>query len=153
MHFWLASVWFGALVPLSLLVLRADRAPGARERVEAHYALRRFSSIGSLAVTTLIVTGLINSWFLIGPPSWAALFGTPYGIVLVAKLVCFAFILVLAAANRFWLTPQLRTSTGPLTCLKWSLAGEITLAALLILAVAVLGSLEPPVSAGVGAML
>jgi putative copper resistance protein D len=103
----------------------------------------------------LIVSGLINSWFLIGVTNWRALFTTAYGFALLIKLVLFALMLVLAAMNRFRWAPRLRhglenerhpSTLASLRELKTSLSIEIALAALVLLAVGVLGTLPPPAS-------
>lgn len=61
--------------------------------------------MGYIAVATLIGSGLVNSWFLVGTVS--GLLETPYGQFLMAKLVLFAGMLALAVSNRFWIFPSL----------------------------------------------
>ena len=65
--------------------------------------------MGYVAVSVLILTGLVNSWFLVG--SISALITTAYGQLLLAKLVLFAGMLGLATANRFWLVLSLIQNT------------------------------------------
>jgi copper resistance protein D len=74
----------------------------------ACYGLDRFSAIGSAVIVSLILSGLINSWFLIGVANWRALFTTAYGVALLIKLALFALMLALAAMNRFRWAPRLR---------------------------------------------
>jgi putative copper resistance protein D len=152
-HLWVAGVWFGALVPLGVLIFGALRTRGSDEALAASYALDRFSTIGSAVVVSLVLSGLINSWFLIGASNWSALFTTAYGVVLMMKLALFTVILGLAAMNRCWFAPRLRqeleldrSTSAPLRALKTSVSIETTLAALLLLAVGVLGTLAPPIS-------
>jgi copper resistance protein D len=66
-----------------------------------HRALERFSGVGTVLVGTLVATGLINSWFLVGPENVEGLLGTDYGLLLALKLALFAGMLALAGANRF----------------------------------------------------
>jgi len=103
----------------------------------------------------LILSGLINSWFLIGVANWLDLFTTAYGVALLIKLALFALMLALAAMNRFRWAPRLRheleneqhrSTLGGLRELKTSLSVEIALACLVLLAVGVLGTLPPPIS-------
>ena len=153
LHLLAAGVWLGALPSLSILVVRSlPTQKPADVRVIAH-GLVRFSAFGPAVVAILILTGLVNSWFLIGVQHWRALFHTPYGQVLLAKLALFLLMLVFAAAHRFWLTPQLlmqlsaaTSESGVLRKLRVSLIAETALALLVLAAVAVLGLLEPPAS-------
>src|SRR5207244_4425680 len=71
----------------------------------AAIATRRFSTLGVLAVVTLVVTGLINAWFLVG--SFPALIETSYGRLVSTKMVLFAIIVSIAAFNRLKLMPGL----------------------------------------------
>ena len=153
LHLWVAGVWFGALVPLGILILVALRSGRYDDARAACHGLDRFSAIGSVVVVTLILSGLINSWFLVGVENCFALFTTAYGVVLLIKLILFALMLVLAAVNRFRLVPQLRfeledkenpgTSAG-LRALMTSLSIETVLAAFVLLTVGALGTLAPP---------
>jgi len=61
--------------------------------------------MGILAVGALIVTGIVNSIYLVA--SWPALFGTDYGVLLIVKIALFGVMVALAAANRVRSTPQL----------------------------------------------
>src|SRR5690606_21752556 len=80
-------------------------------------ALQRFSGAGTVLVGTLVATGLIISWCVVGPENVEGLLTTSYGLLLSLKLVLFAAMLVLAGSNRFRLTPRLgaaldRTAPG-----------------------------------------
>ena len=55
------------------------------------------------SVATLVLTGIVNSWILVG--SVSALTDTSYGRLLLAKLALFFGMLALAAVNRLRLTP------------------------------------------------
>ena len=151
LHLLAASVWLGALTVLTLLLLHAEGA-GRRETPAAlHRALAGFSGIGSGAVAVLLATGLLNSWFLIGPSHIAEIGRTTYGLLVLAKVALFAGMLALAAANRFQLTPRLGAALerDPDACddavaaLRRSVLLETSLGAVVLLAVAVLGTLAP----------
>jgi putative copper resistance protein D len=153
LHLWAAGIWLGALLPLGILILKALRSGTSDDARAACYSLDRFSALGSVVVVALTVSGLINSWFLIGVSNWFTLFTTAYGVALLLKLALFALMLMLAAANRFWLAPRLRyelehninhSTSAPLRALKTSVLIETALAALVLLAVSVLGTLAPP---------
>jgi copper resistance protein D len=149
LHSWAAAVWLGALAALLILTLR--RRPGSADSDRAlHRALHGFAGVGSASVALLVLSGLVNSWFLVGPDRLTGLITTPYGLLLTAKLVVFALMLALAAANRFHLTPDLggalddpddvRAAVGRL---KGSLLVETLLALALLALVAVMGTLAP----------
>lgn len=155
LHLLTAGVWIGALVPLGVLILHSHRAQSEEHARAAHVGLISFSGIGLAVVALLVLTGLINSWFLIGPSHWRALLTTAYGISLIVKLGLFGLMLLLAAANRFRLTPQLHivlagdgSMAAALRSLRTSVVTETVLALLVLGAVAFLGTLAPPVSSG-----
>src|SRR3546814_14624105 len=67
----------------------------------SHRALDGFARIGSIVVGLLILSGVVNSWILVGPSRLGSLFTSLYGALLTAKLLLFGAMLILAAANRF----------------------------------------------------
>jgi putative copper resistance protein D len=148
LHALAAGVWIGALVVFFGLL---RRAPGdiAADRT-LYKALHGFGGVGSGMVAVLAATGLVNSWFLVGPSRLPGLWTTPYGQLLVLKLALFVGMLGLAAANRFHLTPALgvaldhNQSRGPaLTALRRSLIIETTFSFLVLGLIAWLGMLAP----------
>ena len=149
-HLLAAAVWLGALAVFNVL-LWPSRAPRAPDEARVLYsALEGFSGVGSLVVAALVASGLANSWFLIGPAHLSGLFTTPYGQLLLIKLVLFIGMLLLAAANRFRLTPALGGALGDgaglsaaLARLRGSLVLEGALGALILLLVSILGMLAP----------
>lgn len=145
-HLLAAGLWLGALPPLFILIVAAQREPEAGPIAAARFGLERFSSIGPGIVALLIVTGLINSWFLIGPSRLAALFTTVYGVALCLKLLLFALMLVLAANNRYRHCPALarQPDANALAALRRSVGRETALGAAVLALVASLGTLAPP---------
>jgi putative copper resistance protein D len=87
-HLLAAGAWLGGLVPLGYILLLHGREKGPAERSDLNEILLRFSGMGYVAVATLIGSGLVNSWFLVG--SVSGLFATQYGQLLIVKLVLFA---------------------------------------------------------------
>jgi putative copper export protein/mono/diheme cytochrome c family protein len=96
-HLIAAGLWLGALLPLAY-ALRLQ----AEARAEA---VNRFSSLGVACVAVLLVSGIVNAWYLVG--STPALLGTAYGQTLLVKLMLVAAMLGFAAVNRFRLVPRL----------------------------------------------
>jgi copper resistance protein D len=152
LHMWAAGAWIGALVPLAVLVVVAHRSRSPGDAAAASYGLDRFSALGTAVIATLVITGIINSWFLVGASHWRSLSQTPYGTLLLVKLGLSGIMLLLGVINRFWLAPGLRagldgTSAGSLLSLRslrTSLLTEAGLAVLVLLAVGILGTLPPP---------
>ena len=151
LHLLAAGVWLGALAALLLLVLGVRRAEAAAVRT-LHGALEGFSGVGSLVVAALVLTGLINSWFLVGPAHILAAATTTWGAVLLAKLCVFALMLSLAALNRFVLTPRLQRAlasfdpASALAALRRSLLVESAAGLSVLILVSWLGTLAPPAS-------
>jgi putative copper resistance protein D len=151
-HLLAAGAWIGAILGLALLLFRPrDRFDDAHLHL-SHRALDGFAITGTIVVTLLVLSGIVNSWILIGPDQVSALPGSLYGQLLIAKLILFAVMLGLAAANRFRLTPRLAvgmdgdgngTAVG---ALRRSLVFEAACGIVILGVVAWLGMLEPPAS-------
>jgi putative copper export protein/mono/diheme cytochrome c family protein len=158
LHLLAAGGWLGSLPPLVFVLWQAREPGGFIQLRIAQAATSRFSTLGLVTVTTLVVTGSINTWYLAG--SVPALVGTPYGRVLLIKLALFAGMLTLAAVNRLKLTPLLLAlpaepmppgptpaepmgAPDPVRRLNRSAAMETGLAVLLLLAVGSLVHLIP----------
>jgi len=136
LHLSAAAAWLGALVPLAMLLgAVADSSDRAWVDI-ARAVLARFSTMGTLAVSTLVVTGAANAWVLVG--SIPALTGTHYGRLLLLKEAFFVSMLALAAVNRFRLAPRLSMRQLQRNSLVEALFGIAVLAA-----VAVLGTVTP----------
>lgn len=133
-HLIAAGAWLGGLPALALLLLAR---PGTDV---AARAARRFSILGVVSVATLIVSGLINSWYLLGGPR--DLIDTGYGRVLALKLALFVAMLGIAAVNRFHLTPLLAAAGAQRALARNSLA-EMTLGLGVVLLVGALGTMTP----------
>ncbi|MGY1744073.1 copper resistance CopC/CopD family protein [Blastococcus sp. SYSU D00695] len=93
-------VWLGGLAALLAAVLR-DGVP-AREMAAA---LSRFSRLAALAVTVLVVSGVVQAVREVGSPE--ALFSTGYGRVLLAKLAVVLLLLAAAGVSRVWVQQRL----------------------------------------------
>lgn len=152
-HLWAAGVWVGALFALVLLVFRKREQVDRDHLVLSHRALAGFSAVGTIAVAVIVLSGLVNSWLLVGPANIGRLPASLYGQLLIAKLVLFGAMLALAAGNRFRLVPAFERSlasadhVGALHALRRSLAFETGCAVGVLALVAWLGTLEPPMSA------
>jgi putative copper resistance protein D len=98
LHLVAATAWLGSLLPLAL-VLNTARAKGDEVSIAvARIATQRFSILGIAGVGTLVTTGIVNSWILVGRAD--ALIDTAYGRLLSLKLLLFLAMLSVAAVNR-----------------------------------------------------
>jgi copper resistance protein D len=140
LHLYAAAAWTGGLVSLVLMLRTLN---GAAEPSTELDAVRRFSALGMVGVATLMVSGLINAWILVG--SFRGLFLTDYGWVLLAKLAIFAAMVAFAAVNRFRLTPRLASlaDRGAVRSLRRNTMVEFALALSVFAIVGVLGTLHP----------
>ncbi len=104
LHLLAAGAWLGALPALVFVLRRARHREAHGWQRIARAATPRFSNIGVASVTALLLSGLVNAWYLVG--SIPALVGTPYGQILLGKLALLTALIVLAAINRQSLTPR-----------------------------------------------
>ena len=145
LHLIAASAWVGTLAPLALLLAMPEQDAAAL--AVARSATPRFSALGLASVATLLFTGLVNSWYLVG--SIDALTGSEYGRLLLIKLALFVLMVGIAAYNWSQLTPRLtRNADLPSAWkarrqLRRNAAIEASAGAIIIGIVAVLGTLPP----------
>jgi putative copper resistance protein D len=149
LHLLAAAIWIGGLVSLVLLlsVSRNDQTDAGVSF--ARDATQRFSTMGVAIVVVVLATGIINAWILVG--SLQALIVTDYGRLLMLKVALFGGMLLMAAVNRFWLTPQLALPSGSepqvnvLRRLARNSMIEIVLASMIFAIVGMLGTLHPAI--------
>jgi putative copper resistance protein D len=134
-----AGAWLGGLLPL-LLILRAY--PRGRRDHFIEFALRRFSMLGMFAIALIVAGGLINAW--VRWNSLEVLVATAWGKVLIAKLLGFAVLVVLAAMNRFVLMQRLASDTSARDRLARNVLAEQAGGLAILAAAAILGILPPP---------
>jgi putative copper resistance protein D len=113
LHLLAALVWLGGIFFLALVgapVLRAIGDNAMRQRLFEQLG-RRFRTLGWVALTVLVVTGVLNLYFR-GWLLWEGAFASstfwkrPAGVALAIKLSAVAGMLVLSAVHDFWLGPQ-----------------------------------------------
>jgi putative copper resistance protein D len=146
-HLLAAGAWVGALAAFVLLSLAR---PGSDQAAVALLSRTSngFARVGTIIVATLLLTGVLNYWFIVGPalPEFAPM---SYGGLLAAKLALFVAMLGMAAANRFRLSPRLALAVQAgehrmaALALRRSLLVEAGAAALVMALVAMLGMLSP----------
>ncbi len=149
LHLLAAAAWTGGLVSLVILLAVVRRHQAVASASLARNAVRRFSTLGIIAVATLLLTGTVNAWILVG--SFHALVITEYGRLLMLKMIAFAVMLAFAGVNRFWLTPRLALASGNeprlevLRQLTRNSVIEIALGFTIFAIVGMLGTLHPAI--------
>ena len=134
-HVVAATLWFGGLLPLAVV-----RFTG--RGIDFRKALTGFSAIALPLMIVVIGTGTVLTVARVG--SWAGLFGTEYGAILLFKMAGLAIVLMTAANLRIYrgshALPHARRS--------WSgylLALEYVAATIVVFAAGVLGQTTPAI--------
>jgi copper resistance protein D len=149
LHLCAAAAWIGGLLPLALILGYGRRSNHLAWASLEYDAVSRFSRAGIASVATLIVTGFVNAWILVG--SVRGLVMTGYGWLLVSKLSVFFVMVALAAVNRFRLTPLLavvpenKAPNAALEQLTRNVVVEIVLGVAIYAIVGVLGMQHPAI--------
>ena len=147
LHLLAASAWIGGLFFLAFFLRRGIMLPTSSTLITA---AKRFSPLAGACVVLVLATGSYQIWQRVG--SLAALLQTPYGRLLLAKLVFVLLLLGLGAINRYHILPQLfqhpaaqlMTSAGdPLRKLLHTVTLEIGIGLAVIICVALLMQLPP----------
>lgn len=134
LHLLAAGAWLGGLLPLFLAI-------GVLPHDAAAAACRGFTPIGLASVLLLAGTAIVQvAAFMGGLPG---LFGTDYGHAALIKLGLFVVLLALAAINRLVLTDRLSATSGMRLLMRLSIATEMVLGALVVVAAGFLASLMP----------
>ncbi|HXA09860.1 MAG TPA: CopD family protein [Chthoniobacterales bacterium] len=145
LHLCAAGGWIGGLWPLAIFLKRTGVSVSSG--APALHVLRRFSTLSLCSVGVLVVSGLSNSWLLVG--SVAALFTTRYGALLLFKLTLFALLLGFGARNRGIINTA-AISPGLLAQLRRNVLYEICLGLAVVAIVGWLG-ITPPARSGTSA--
>jgi copper resistance protein D len=141
-HLCAAGLWIGGLVPLAIFLACVRASFSLSEMVP--YVLPRFSTLSLCCVSVLFVSGISNSWLLVG--SIYALFATPYGQLLLFKLALFAILVGFGARNRFLVKAKLpKAAADPnlLGQLRRNVVCEACLGVAVVVIVACLGVTPP----------
>jgi putative copper resistance protein D len=150
-HILIAGFWPVGLLPLALILWKLGRT---KNGIPIARIVRRFSVTSLTSVALLMITGLVNSWVLVG--SVSDLVSTTYGRVLIAKVVLFFAIIGLGAVNLIHLKPRLSVDLSEGTSqpglaatrrLQLNVMIELALSVAIFLLVGLLGLLPPAMEA------
>ena len=154
LHLLAAGGWIGALAAFGLMLSIRRSSSEQLVRVLSR-ALKGFETAGAFIVGTIIVTGVANYLFIVGPTLLEVLTST-YGVLLFLKILLFVCMIGLATLNRFYLSPSLERSVEAgeyslaATALRKSVLIESTLAVVIVCLVAWLGTLSPSIDMAQG---
>jgi putative copper resistance protein D len=132
------AVWLGAMPALLLWLRMSDDAAGMR-------MVRRYSKMALAGVALLVGAGIGMAYFYVGPQDfWQGIYGTSYGVMLVAKTYLLLAALTLGAANFYAGRSVERSAPQPLLRqLRRLTEGEIGLGFTAVLAAASLTAQSP----------
>ncbi|NUP59802.1 MAG: bifunctional copper resistance protein CopD/cytochrome c oxidase assembly protein [Pseudarthrobacter sp.] len=123
------STWVGGIIILALLsgILAGPKAGAATDITEP--TLRRFSTLAGFAFVLVFASGIINASIRV--TSWADLFGSAYGQLILAKAAAAVVLGGIGFMHRRWVIPQLgrKGSTMSARRVLW----QLILAELLIM--------------------
>ncbi len=142
LHLLIGAVWPMGLIPMVGFLGHIRRGSSAVPAEREVKALRRFSQINFWAVLLLVVTGTINACLMIG--SWEALATTPYGRLLLVKVMLVGIMIGVGAFNRFHVLPRLPSDPICFRTLQRTVLAESALALVVLLIVGTMGMTSPP---------
>ena len=137
-HVLCAGAWFGALLPV-LVILRLSA--GSEWRTSASSALKAFSRAGHVVVALVLASGTFNTALVLG--RWPIDLSSPYQALLDAKILAVVGMVGLALVNRYLLVPRLSRRPGSLKALRRTTMAEVPLCLAAVALVAVFGMLDP----------
>ncbi len=129
------AAWIGAMPFLLISLGRTGSVDEARAMT------RRYSSMALLSVVVLVLAGILLAWFYVG--TWQGLYGTSYGLLLLAKIYLLLVMLLMGIGN-WMMVRRLDTDPAPLLArLRRFAEAEVGLGFTIILAAASM-SAQPP---------
>ena len=139
LHLLSGGFWLGSLVALPAGLARL-RDPTLC--ADAKIALRRFSSAGHIAVSLVVITGIVDTALILGhlPDDLAS----PYQLLLDAKIVLVIAMASLAVINRYVFVPRLRRQPEcAVVNIRYGTFAELALGAGVFALVAIFGLMDP----------
>ncbi len=149
-HLLATSLWLSAICWFLMLTVKAHRQPDLIPALPLLRVMHGFAPLGVGLVAAAALTGVINAQLIFGLENSVAVLTTPYGFLLIAKVVLVGAMLAFGAQNaRIGRQAALDGESErmepsiTLSRLRRSLAGELMLAFVVIGLVAVLGMMSP----------
>ena len=137
LHLLCAAAWLGGLLPLLFCMQLAK----GRWQTAAIYTMMHFSRVGHYAVAGVLLTGILNTLFILG---FTLPWQTDYGQLLLFKCALVVMMVVIALANRYFLVPRFRPEGGREQQIFIRMTqAEVVLGALVLAAVSLFATWEP----------
>jgi putative copper export protein/mono/diheme cytochrome c family protein len=136
------GVWLGGL-PALILLIGAGPVPDDTRRVAA-VILRRFSRLAIVAMSVILISGVLLTWFLVR--NFSSAVGTEYGHLLLLKLTMLGGVLFIARGLQRQLLPMLEAKPSDSTFRSYAsrVKFETVLAILIVIVASDMAGLAPP---------
>ena len=136
------GVWLGGL-PALILLIGAGPVPDDTRRL-AVVVLRRFSRLATIAMSIILISGVLLTWFLVR--NFSSAVGTEYGHLLLLKLTLLGGIFVIAGGLQRHLLPMLEAKPSDPTFRSYAsrVKLETVIAVLIVVVASVMAGLAPP---------
>lgn len=152
LHILSASTWGGGILASAVFIFPALKNQSGQHWLLVSDMVGRLSVLSALALAIVLITGLYNAMSRLG--SFDALTNNFYGRILGIKLILVIVMIVIAAANRFFLFPNIQqwaakpvgADDRPLRWIKATVWMDAVLVLLIMTAAAVLIQSMPPVA-------
>ena len=142
LHHLSTAAWIGGLPYLLIALVQSNQEKQVRgDQDNGMIIVRRFSRLAMISVTLLLGAGLLMAWQYAG--SAAALYGTAYGVMLVAEGTLLGLLLLLGGSNFLVLRRRAATALISWLHMRRSVEVEVTIGICAILTAASLTS-QPP---------
>lgn len=147
-HMVAGAIWIGGIAAFALLLRPRAQAQSAGRIAIVRRALADFARVGTVAVAIILITGIVNGYAIFGAEV-ATVFTSTYGLLLALKVALVSAMLLIAANNRWRLTPAWAWASDDANKraawmrLRLSVALEATSAVAVMALVAWLGTLMP----------
>ena len=143
LHLAAASVWVGGLVMIILAVPRAVAALDQKAKPAAYSEyIARFNKLAVISVLLIAATGIYNSYIHV--ESFAALFGTTYGQLLIAKATLSLLMVMIGGVNAYVVHPRIRSGAARSEkALLRNVKLEVALSVVVLLLAALLAFMAP----------
>lgn len=110
LHVLSGGIWVGSLLAMSVLIMPWLLRDVDEQRALAADVFERLSTTAGAALMAILITGAFNAWQGLGHIE--ALWRSPYGRILLAKLALIAWMIWLGAHNRYVKIPRLARWAG-----------------------------------------
>ncbi len=139
-HVVAATTWVGGVAYLLVASVHAIRSDDQPSRTALLQYATRFAPLAIFTTTILVASGIVSSLMQVTIPE---ALNTPYGRVLVAKIILLVILITLAIRNNRSVAKTTRSGIASTRALRRYITLELAVAFAVLLATASLASMEP----------